>query len=86
MGRGSELQRATVAYKEGDYDTALQIFMPLAEKRDMVAQFNGAKMYRNETGVPKDYKTAVKWFTLSAEQGNAKTQYHWGWRTVLDSA
>ena len=56
----SELQRTATAYKEGDYDTALQIFTPLAEKGDMVAQFNLAKMYRKGTGVPKDYKAAVK--------------------------
>ena len=78
ISRGSELQRAAAAYKEGDYDTALQIFIPLAEKGDMIAQFNLAKMYRKGRGIPKDYKTAVKWFTLSAEQGNAKAQYHLG--------
>ncbi len=44
----------------------------------MIAQFNVAKMYRKGTGVPKDYKTAVKWFALSAEQGDAKAQYHLG--------
>ena len=44
ISRGSELQRASNAYKEGDFDTALQIFTPLAEKGDMVAQFNLAKM------------------------------------------
>ena len=76
--RGSELQRASAAYKEGDYYTALQTFIPLAEKGDMIAQFNLAKMYREGKGVPKDYKTAVKWFSLSAEQGNAKAQYHLG--------
>ena len=76
--QGSELQRAAAAYKEGDYDTALNIFMPLAEEGDMVAQFNVAKMYRKGTGVPKDYKTALKWFALSAEQGSAKAQYHLG--------
>ncbi len=78
ISRGSELQRAAAAYKEGDYDTALQIFIPLAEKGDMIAQFNLAKMYRKGRGIPKDYKTAVKWFTFSAEQGNAKAQYHLG--------
>ena len=46
ISRGSELQRAFAAYKERGYDTALKIFMPLAEKGDMVAQFNVAKMYR----------------------------------------
>ena len=35
-------------------------------------------MYRKGRGIPKDYKTAVKWFALSAEQGNAKAQYHLG--------
>ena len=35
-------------------------------------------MYREGKGVPKDYKTAVKWFSLSAEQGKAKAQYHLG--------
>ena len=78
ISRGSELQRAAAAYKEGDYDTALQIFIPLAEKGDMFGQFNLAKMYRKGRGIPKDYKTAVKWFTLSAEKGNAKAQYHLG--------
>ena len=78
ISRASELQRASAAYKKGDYDTALQTFKPLAEKGDMIAQFNLAKMYREGKGVPKDYKTAVKWFSLSAEQGNAKAQYHLG--------
>ena len=78
ISRGSELQRASAAYKKGDYDTALQTFKPLAEKGDMIAQFKLAKMYREGKGVPKDYKTAVKWFSLSAEQGNAKAQYHLG--------
>ena len=53
ISRGSELQRAAAAYKEGDYDTALQIFIPLAEKGDMIAQFNLAKMYREGTSILK---------------------------------
>ena len=61
---GSELQRVTTASKGGDYDTALQMFTPSGEKGDTIAQFYLAKMYREGTGVPKDYKTAVKWFTF----------------------
>ena len=78
ISRGSELQRASAAYKEGDNDTALQTFKPIAEKGDMIAQFNLAKMYREGKGVSKDYKSAIKWFNLSAEQGNAAAQYHLG--------
>ena len=42
----------------------------------MSAQFNLAKMYREGRGVSKDYKTAIKWFGLSAEQGNTFAQHH----------
>ena len=36
-------------------------------------------MYFNGKGVLKDYKAAVKWFRLSAEQGNHVAQYNLGW-------
>ena len=72
------VQKGRLAYEKGDYGTALQIFTPLAEKGDLIAQFNLAKMYREGKGVSKDYKSAVKWFNLSAEQGNAAAQYHLG--------
>ena len=35
-------------------------------------------MYRKGEGVPQDDKTAVKWWTLAAEQGHAKAQYNLG--------
>lgn len=75
---GDSVQQGRLAYEKGDYDTALQIFIPLAEKGDLVAQLNLAKMYREGRGVSKDYKAAVKWFNLSAAQGNAVAQYHLG--------
>jgi hypothetical protein len=31
-------------------------------------------MYYNGLGVPQDYKIAVKWFRLAAEQGDATAQ------------
>ena len=72
------VQKGKLAYEKGDYGTALQIFTPLAQEGDLVAQFNLAKMYREGKGVSKDYKAAVKWFSLSAKQGNAVAQYHLG--------
>ena len=71
-------QKGRLAFEKGDYGTALQIFTPLAEKGDLIAQFNLAKMYREGKGVSKNYKAAVKWFNLSAEQGNALAKYHLG--------
>ena len=35
-------------------------------------------MYLEGRGVPQDYQTAVKWYTLAAEQGNAGAQYNLG--------
>ena len=35
-------------------------------------------MYHRGDGVLQDYKTAVKWFTLAAEQGDAKAQTNLG--------
>ena len=76
-GRDS-VQKGKLAFEKGDYGTALQIFTPLAEKGDLVAQLNLAKMYRDGKGVSKDYKAAVNWVNLSAAQGNAEAQYHLG--------
>ena len=36
-------------------------------------------MYAKGDGVPQDYKTAVKWYTLAAEQGVASAQTNLGW-------
>ena len=35
-------------------------------------------MYRDGTGVPQDYKHAVKWDRLAAGQGNARAQFNLG--------
>jgi TPR repeat protein len=35
-------------------------------------------MYDKGLGVLQDYKTAVQWWTLAAEQGNADAQYNLG--------
>ena len=35
-------------------------------------------MYENGKGVPQDYKEAVKWYRLAAEQGYATAQYNLG--------
>ncbi|MDP7426549.1 MAG: tetratricopeptide repeat protein, partial [Rhodospirillales bacterium] len=36
-------------------------------------------MYAEGEGVPQDYKTAVKWYRLAAEQGFAVAQSKLGW-------
>ena len=36
-------------------------------------------MYAGGKGVPQDYKTALKWYRLAAEQGNANAQISLGY-------
>ena len=57
------------AYRRGDYATALRIWRSLADQGDANAQYNLGLMYQKGKGVPQDYKEAVKWYMLAAEQG-----------------
>ena len=86
---GADFQKGLDAYERGDYATALKEFTPLAEPGYALAQynlgvgyalaqFNLGAMYDKGRGVPQDYQTAVKWYTLAAEKGYAPAQYNLG--------
>ena len=63
------------AYDRDDYATALQLWRPLAERGDAIAQNNLGVEYENGRGVPQDYGEAVRWYRMAAEQGNAAAQH-----------
>ena len=73
-----DFEKGLAAAQTGDYATALQEWIPLAEAGDPDAQFNLGVMYNNGQGVPQDYKKAMKWYTLAAEQGYADAQNNLG--------
>ena len=66
---GADFYKGLTAAQRGDYATALREWTPLAKRGDADAQYNLGQMHRKGEGVPQDYKTAVKWYTLAAEQG-----------------
>ncbi len=66
------------AYKLGDYATALEEWLPVAEQGNAPAQSNLGLMYHKGQGVPRDYAEAAKWYRLAAEQGNANAQSNLG--------
>ena len=76
MSWGADLQKGLGldAYERGDYATALREWQPLAEQGYADPQYNLGWMYDNGQGVPQNDKTAVKWYTLAAEQGDAYAQ------------
>ena len=75
---GDDFQNARDAIDKEDYKTAHQIFLKLAKKGHVEAQFNLALIYDLGKGVPKNHKEAVKWYRLAAEQGLAEAQLNLG--------
>ena len=61
-----DYEKGAAAYEIGDYATALREWTPLAEQGDAASQYNLGVMYRKALGVPKNNKTAVKWYRLAA--------------------
>ena len=74
MSWSADFQKGFDAYLSGDFATALREWEPLAEQGDADAQYTLGVMYDNGDGVPQNYKTALKWYTLAAEQGYARAQ------------
>jgi TPR repeat protein len=69
---------AALAYKKGDYATALGLMRSLAEEGNVAAQFNLGIMYQLSHGVPQDNEAAVSWYRKAADQGLAEAQYNLG--------
>lgn len=67
-------EEATKAFAKKEYQAALKLFRPLAEKGNALAQYNIALMHRMGLGVTKDQREARKWSRLAAKQGNANAQ------------
>ena len=74
----ADYNSAYSTYKSGDYKAAFKEMLPLAEQGNIDAQWHIGFMYDDGTGVPKDDKLAVKWYTLAAEQGYASAQSNLG--------
>ena len=71
---GDDYQDAKDAYERKDYKTSNKLWLPLAEQGVADAQYTLGQMYLNGQGVSQDYKEALKWYRLSAEQRNEQAQ------------
>ena len=78
MSASADFQKGVAAFKSEDYATAQRGLKPLAEQGMPHAQFFLGLMHEDGKGVPKNNKTAVKWYRLAAEQGDALAQYNLG--------
>ncbi len=62
----ADLEAGKEAYDRGDYATALNEWLPLAEQGNAVAQSSVAVIYAAGKGVPPDYVLAHMWLNLAA--------------------
>ena len=67
------------AYNAGDYETAYEIWRPLAEQGDAEALNNLGYMYGDGIGVEQDDVEAVRLYKLAAEQDHASAMNNLGW-------
>ena len=75
IARPSAFEDGVTAYDHGQFQTALGLWLPLAEHGDVAAQYNVAVMYEKGTGVAVDEAAAARWYLAAANQGEADSQY-----------
>ena len=66
------------SYLKGDYKTAYEEWLPLAELGDVEAQYNLGVMYDEGSSVEQDYEKAAEWYRKAAEQGFVDAQANLG--------
>jgi hypothetical protein len=64
------------AFKMGDYQKALEIWRPLAERGSTAAQLNLGAMYEQGQGVAQDYAEAARWYERAAVGGHTSAQFN----------
>ena len=70
----ADMDRGEAAFEDGDFETALDIFRPLAAAGDAEAQHLLGFMYYRGKGVAQDFAKAAYQFRAAAEQGHAPAQ------------
>ena len=78
IGWSNELQKVIETFENDNSIVSLKKLRSLGEDGDARAQYFLGFIHYIGKGVPQDYKTAIKWYTLSAKQGNNLAQYNLG--------
>ena len=71
---GGAYDDGVAAYDQGQYATALSLWLPLAEQGNVAAQYNVAVLYEKGLGVAQDYVAAARWYAKAAAQGDPEAQ------------
>ncbi len=74
----AELEDGFQAFKAGNYEQALRLWLPLAEKDNADAQYNLGILYQKGLGVEKNPKAAFIWYKRAAANGHTDAMYNLG--------
>ncbi len=69
-----EFRKGLSAYNSGDFDKAMQFWLPLAQSEDPPSQAGIGFMYYRGLGVASDYDKAAFWLSKAAQHGQPEGQ------------
>ncbi|WP_163555551.1 tetratricopeptide repeat protein [Helicobacter suis] len=75
---GEVLSVAFKAYRDRDYQKALEYFKQAADMGDAMAYGMLGFMYKNGEGVEKDYQKAIEYYQKAADMGDAMACFNLG--------
>ena len=70
----ADFHQGLIALLNRDYETAMKMFKPLADKGNAAAQVNVGNLYMKGLGVDSNYTLARHWYLKAAEQGERMAQ------------
>ncbi|WP_421781921.1 tetratricopeptide repeat protein [Kiloniella litopenaei] len=73
-----DLEDAKTAVKQRDYNTAFNLYLPLAEEGNQEAQYALGQMYSKGLGTKQNVTTAASWYEKAADQGHLLSQVQVG--------
>ena len=73
-----DLEDAKTAVKQRDYNTAFDLYLPLAEEGNQEAQYALGQMYSKGLGTKQNVTTAASWYEKAADQGHLLSQVQVG--------
>jgi hypothetical protein len=77
-GPEEDFDRGAAAHRMQDYKTAFKVWLALAEKGQVDAQYNVARMLQDGDGTAQNPVEAMKWYRKAAEQGDHESRYYLG--------
>jgi len=75
---GGDVRAGIDAWASQNYDEAIRIWRPLADRGDADAQYNLAQAYFLGRGVPQNMVLAEQWYQRAARQGHPEATANYG--------